>query len=194
MAPHLEDLNLRTLRPKLGELISFPSGQKFVSIQPPIVLQLPLLVAPFGISTYASKSSLSLSLEPPEVAEALARLDTWACDCICGEPQRFGRNNAVTPEMLEYIYSPLVKPASGEKYAPLLKLSLNNTSAFVHEGLQSGYAAGEYRRHVIKSIIEIPGFWVSSTTKIGLLAKLRRLHVGSPDETSYFKEPPPEFD
>jgi hypothetical protein len=188
MAPRIEDFAVDQPLPSVGPVTSYASGQKFAPFASPILLELPALTAPFGVSIYAGKPTLSLNLTP-STAEPLASLDREARKLISKIPKLIGRST-ITEDLLDVVYSPIVKPASDEKYPPLIKLALKD---FKHDGINSGYEAGEYRRHLVRSIIEIPGLWISST-KIGLLVKLRRIHVSCPEITSQdnwpvFEEP-----
>ena len=95
-----------------------------------LIFQLPQLRAPFGLSEYKDEATgrvsytLPLSLDKPEVLEALAKLDARVLDHIAANSEEILGKKMSREVIAEGMYKSPVKPSSKEGYAPVLNLKV----------------------------------------------------------------------
>ena len=95
-----------------------------------LIFQLPQLRAPFGLSEYKDDASgrvsysLPLSLDKPEVLEALAKLDARVLDFITEHSEELLGKKMSREVIAEGVYKSPIKPSSKEGYAPVLSLKV----------------------------------------------------------------------
>ena len=95
-----------------------------------LIFQLPQLRAPFGLSEYKDDASgrvsysLPLSLDKPEVLEALAKLDARVLDFITEHSEELLGKKMSRVVIAEGVYKSPIKPSSKEGYAPVLSLKV----------------------------------------------------------------------
>ena len=95
-----------------------------------LIFQLPQLRAPFGLSEYKDDASgrvsysLPLSLDKPEVLEALAKLDARVLDFITEHSEELLGKKMSREVIAEGVYTSPIKPSSKEGYAPVLSLKV----------------------------------------------------------------------
>ena len=95
-----------------------------------LIFQLPQRRAPFGLSEYKDDASgrvsysLPLSLDKPEVLEALAKLDARVLDFITEHSEELLGKKMSREVIAEGVYKSPIKPSSKEGYAPVLSLKV----------------------------------------------------------------------
>ena len=95
-----------------------------------LIFQLPQLRAPFGLSEYKDEATgrvsytLPLSLDKPEVLEALSKLDARVLDHIAANSEEILGKKMSREVIAEGMYKSPVKPSSKEGYAPVLNLKV----------------------------------------------------------------------
>ena len=79
---------------------------------------------------------------------------------------------------MDAVYTPLLKPATNDKYCPTFKLTIPD--AYKHTGVTvDSRAAGTYKFHRVTAIVQIRGLWVASG-KCGLSTQLKLMQVEEP--------------
>jgi hypothetical protein len=95
-----------------------------------LIFQLPQLRAPFGLSEFKDEGtgrvsySLPLSLDKPEVLEALKKFDERVIDHITANSEDILGKKMSREVIAEGMYKSCVKPSSKEGYAPTLNLKV----------------------------------------------------------------------
>ncbi len=95
-----------------------------------LLFQMPLLRAPFGLSTFKDEASgrvsysLPLSLDQPEILEAFSKLDARILDHLAAHSEEILGKKLSRDVIAEGMYKSPVKPSSKEGYAPTLNLKV----------------------------------------------------------------------
>jgi hypothetical protein len=95
-----------------------------------LIFQLPQMRAPFGLSSFTDESSgrvsysLPLSLDKPEVLEALAKFDARVLDYITENSDALLGKKMSREVIAEGMYKSPVKPSTKEGYSPTLNLKV----------------------------------------------------------------------
>ena len=95
-----------------------------------LIFQLPQMRAPFGLSSFTDESSgrvsysLPLSLDKPEVLEALAKFDSRVLDYITENSEAFLGKKMSREVISEGMYKSPVKPSTKDGYSPTLNLKV----------------------------------------------------------------------
>lgn len=95
-----------------------------------LIFQLPPMRAPFGLSSFTDESSgrvsysLPLSLDKPEILEALAKFDARVLDYITENSDALLGKKMSREVIAEGMYKSPVKPSTKEGYAPTLNLKV----------------------------------------------------------------------
>jgi len=95
-----------------------------------LIFQLPQMRAPFGLSSFTDESSgrvsysLPLSLDKPEVLEALAKFDERVLDYITENSEALLGKKMSREVIAEGMYKSPVKPSTKEGYSPTLNLKV----------------------------------------------------------------------
>lgn len=95
-----------------------------------LIFQLPQMRAPFGLSSFTDESSgrisysLPLSLDKPEVLEALSKFDERVLDYITENSDALLGKKMSREVIAEGMYKSPVKPSTKEGYSPTLNLKV----------------------------------------------------------------------
>jgi hypothetical protein len=95
-----------------------------------LIFQLPQMRAPFGLSSFTDESSgrvsysLPLSLDKPDVLEALAKFDERVLDYITENSDALLGKKMSREVIAEGMYKSPVKPSTKEGYSPTLNLKV----------------------------------------------------------------------
>ena len=137
-----------------------------------LIFQLPQLRAPFGLSEYKDEQtgrvsySLPLSLDKPEMLEALAKFDARVLDYITEHSEALLGKKMSREVIAEGMYKSPVKPSAKEGYAPVLNLKvLTNakdgsvaTEAYTAQREQVPLTSLE-KGQVVSAIVEFNQIW-----------------------------------
>ena len=173
---------------------------------PRLVLQTPVLHAPFGLSTYTddktgvTKYSLDVSFrgmdEDPKVQqffEKMQALDAYTMEtAVSNSKEWFGKKQS--KEVIENFYRPLVKPSKDPtKYAPTMKMKIQtkrngdiDLTAFDSEQNELNITDALSPGCKVKAIIEASSVWFVNKTMFGITWKLVQLQVMPSDKISGF--------
>jgi len=137
-----------------------------------LIFQLPQMRAPFGLSSFTDESSgrvsysLPLSLDKPEVLEALAKFDARVLDYITENSDALLGKKMSREVIAEGMYKSPVKPSTKEGYSPTLNLKVITN---VKDGSIATEAYSAQRRSVpltdlekgqaLSAIIELNQIW-----------------------------------
>jgi len=136
-----------------------------------LIFQLPQLRAPFGLSEYKDEASgrvsytLPLSLDKPEVCEALAKLDARVLDHLAAHSEEILGKKMSREVISEGMYKSCVKPSAKEGYAPVLNLKvlLNKDGSIATEAYNSKREAVPLtsieKGQALSAIIELNQIW-----------------------------------
>jgi hypothetical protein len=176
--PKIADLNTSSLTFEWGELTRYQMTA-VVLLSQELNLQLPQSTAPFRISNYNGKRSLSLSLDPETEAQ-LDKLDGVVRKSLVEHPEWLGKTK-VTEDQLDLLYTKIVRPSPKATYPPTIKLPLKlvdvRPDGFVYEtqGIpESALSAGSHAHCSARTIISLRGIWIASG-RCGPLLALRRV-------------------
>jgi len=171
-----------------------------------LVLQTPVLNAPFGLSTYTddktgvTKYSLDVSFrgmdEDPKIQQFFKKmqgLDTFTMDtAVANSKDWFGKKQS--KEVIENFYRPLVKPSKDPtKYAPTMKMKIQtkrngdiDLTAFDSEQNELNITDALSPGCKVKAIVEASSVWFVNKTMFGITWKLVQLQVMPSDKISGF--------
>lgn len=136
-----------------------------------LIFQLPALRAPFGLSEFKDESSgrisysLPLSLDKPEIIEALAKFDARVLDHLTANSEEILGKKMSREVIAEGMYKSCVKPSSKEGYAPTLNLKvlLNKDGTIATEAYsaarQSVPLTDLEKGQSVSAIIELNQIW-----------------------------------
>ena len=173
---------------------------------PKIIMQTPVVSAPFGLSTYtddktgAVKYSLDISFrgmeEDPKIQlfhDKMSELDNHLMNtAVSNSKDWFGKKQS--KEVVENFYRPLVKPAKDPaKYAPTMKFKImtkrdGNIDVDAYDGqrqkvnLQDALTSGVK----LQAIIEAGSVWFVNKTMFGISWKLVQVKVLPSDKIAGF--------
>jgi len=173
---------------------------------PKIIMQTPVVAAPFGLSTYtddktgAVKYSLDISFrgmeEDPKVQlfhDKMSDFDNYLMDtAVSNSKEWFGKKQS--KEVVENFYRPLVKPSKDpSKYAPTMKFKIMTKrdgtidvdtydSSRNKVSLQDVLAPGVK----LQAIIEVGSVWFVNKTMFGISWKLVQVKVLPSDKIAGF--------
>lgn len=169
-----------------SELKKNPRGGKFINISmngKPIVLRLPALRAPFGISLPNDQVKdyyLSLSLMP-EVEEKFREIDEHIIKYVAeNSVQLLGKT--LTPDVIrDLLLNPLVKTAKDAKYSNTIKMKCSSNSG---KNVVDFYVSKTEKVHVddirggssIETIVELSQIWFING-KFGASIKLLQAKI-----------------
>lgn len=173
---------------------------------PKVILQTPVVSAPFGLSTYtddktgATKYSLDISFRgmenDPKIQmfhDKMVDMDNFLIDtAVANSKEWFGKKQS--KEVIENFYRPLVKPAKDPtKYAPTMKFKImtkrdgtidvdcydkSRNKLDIKEALVSGAK--------VQGIIEVGSVWFVNKTMFGISWKLLQLKMLPSDKIAGF--------
>jgi hypothetical protein len=136
-----------------------------------LIFQLPQMRAPFGLSEFKDEASgrvsysLALSLDKPEVAEALAKFDARVLDHLAAHSDEILGKKMSREVIAEGMYKSCVKPSSKEGYAPTLNLKvlLNKDGSIATEAYNAQRQAVPLtdleKGQSLSAIIELNQIW-----------------------------------
>jgi hypothetical protein len=174
----ISDLDVKNLLAEWGELSKFQMTA-VVLLKNELNLQFPPSTAPFGISSYSCKYSLSLSLDEDSQAQ-LEALDGWLRQSLIGNPSWLGKSR-VTADQLDLIYTPMVREPPKTTYASTIKIPVKLENGrplgFVYETRdipEIDLTPGAHAHCSARVIFSLRGLWVASG-RCGPLLSLRRV-------------------
>jgi hypothetical protein len=150
-----------------------------------LMVQLPPTRAPFGLSPYEDKLtkkvtySIPLSLDDEALKNFFADLDTKILEYVCKNSEEI-LGKKMSLEVLTELYSPLAKPSKDPKFAPQLKLK-------VQQGRNGDFIPKAYdlkrnpisleeveKQDMIHTIVDINQIWVVDK-KFGVSVRLEQV-------------------
>lgn len=151
-----------------------------------MVLQLPKLRAPFGMSRFDDQNSgkstfsLDLSLDDEEIRKKFEAVDDSIVKLVAANSKAWlGKAHSATV-VRDVLYKPIVKPASDEKYAPTMKLKVlvDAEGNFVPEGFNSKREPIDLnsieKGQSLYAIVHVSQIWIIDN-KCGVTLRLEQL-------------------
>lgn len=175
----------------------------------PFAMQLPKMKAPFGLNKWtddkgsAEKYSIDLSFAGKETNEKLQAtydlfntLDKKIIQVALENSQEWFKKKYTTEEVIEALYTPIVKMPKNEQYPPTIKLPLKekpdgNFTCLVFDGQrnQVNLKTLECKGSEIHAIVQLSHVWIAGG-KFGVAWKVQQLQVSPrPALTEYAFQP-----
>ena len=173
---------------------------------PRLVLQTPIVSAPFGLSTYtdektgAVKYSLDMSFRGMEMDAKIKDLhdkmnqidEMLIAEGVKNSKDWFGKK--LSKEVVENFYRPLVKPSKDpEKYAPTMKFKIMSQrdgsialDAYNHEKKKVDIMEGLVAGSKVQCLLECNSIWFVGKNMYGISWKLVQVKITKSDKISGF--------
>lgn len=151
-----------------------------------ILVQLPPLRAPFGLSVFTdaktgqSSYSLPVSLDDPATLELFKQIDAKVFQYICDNSESVLGKKMSQDVIREALYKPLVQVATKGDYAPTLKLKVlaDRSGTIIPEAYDTAHNQIGFDTIVkgdrLHTIIDISQIWVVDT-KCGVTVRLQQV-------------------
>jgi hypothetical protein len=186
------DVSKITFNPNVKTL---DSGCKMVWAQydgQPLIMQLPTMKAPFGISYFEDnkKYSLDLSFDGKDSNESLKNTYEMLQE-LDKKLMTYGMENSMTLfkkryqtlDIMEALYTPIIRQPKDEKYSPTIKFNLNQTPTgefkfSVFDGTKNKVNLLDInsKGSRVTAIVQWTGIWLAGG-KFGASWKIQQLRV-----------------